>query len=65
VIDTHSPARVESAVVRRADLRRQTVTALALSDLLSRQADGREAMAQLGAECEMQWLTVRLANDRK
>ena len=32
---------------------------------LSRQADGREAMAQLGAECEMQWLTVRQANDRK
>lgn len=32
---------------------------------LSRQTDGREAMAQLGAECEMQWLTVRQANDRK
>lgn len=26
---------------------------------LSRPADGREALAQLGAECEMQWLTVR------
>lgn len=32
---------------------------------LSRQANGREAMAQLGAECEMQWLTVRQANDKK
>jgi hypothetical protein len=26
---------------------------------LPRQADGRATMAQLGAECEMQWLTVR------
>lgn len=32
---------------------------------LPRQADGRAAMAQLGAECEMQWLTVRPAGDRK
>jgi hypothetical protein len=32
---------------------------------LPRQVDGREALAQLGAECEMQWLTVRQANEKK
>jgi hypothetical protein len=32
---------------------------------LPRQADGRAAMAQFGAECEMQWLTIRPASDRK
>jgi hypothetical protein len=32
---------------------------------LPRQTDGREAMAQLGAECEMQWLTARHANEKK
>lgn len=32
---------------------------------LPRQTDGREVMAQLSAECEMQWLTVRQANDKK
>lgn len=32
---------------------------------LPRQVDGREALAQLGAECEMQWLTVRPANPKK
>lgn len=32
---------------------------------LPRQSDGREAMAQLGAECEMQWLTVRRSTGKK
>lgn len=32
---------------------------------LPRQADGRVALAQLGAECEMQWLTVHQASAKK
>lgn len=32
---------------------------------LPRQGDGRETVAQLGAECELQWLTARTATDRK
>lgn len=32
---------------------------------LPRPADGREVMAQLGAECDMQWLTARQASGKK
>lgn len=32
---------------------------------LPRQTDSRDAMAQLGAECEMQWLTARHASEKK
>ncbi|NTV69322.1 MAG: hypothetical protein HGA71_04150 [Azonexaceae bacterium] len=32
---------------------------------LPRQVDGREVMAQLGAECDMQWLTARPGNGKK
>ena len=32
---------------------------------LPQQADARGSMAQLGAECEMQWLTARLVNEKK
>ena len=32
---------------------------------LPRQAESREAMAQLGAECELQWLTARHASEKK
>lgn len=32
---------------------------------LPRPADGREVMAQLGAECDMQWLTARQASGTK
>ncbi len=31
---------------------------------LPRQADGRETLAQLGAECDLQWITLRPAKDR-
>ena len=32
---------------------------------LPRQTDGREALALFGAECEMQWLTVRRSTEKK
>ena len=32
---------------------------------LPSQADARQSMAQLGAECEMQWLTARQAKEKK
>lgn len=32
---------------------------------LPRQSDSREALAQLAAECELQWLTARPANEKK
>jgi type II secretory pathway pseudopilin PulG len=32
---------------------------------LPRQPDGRDTMAQFGAECEMQWLTVRQSTGKK
>jgi hypothetical protein len=32
---------------------------------LPRQTDNREVMAQLGAECEMQWLTARQTSEKK
>ena len=32
---------------------------------LPRQTDGREAMGQFGAECEIQWLTVRRSTGKK
>jgi len=40
------------------------VRACKLSPLPS-QPDSRQSMAQLGAECEMQWLTARQANEKK
>jgi hypothetical protein len=32
---------------------------------LPRQADARQAMAQLAAECEMQWITTRQTSEKK
>jgi hypothetical protein len=32
---------------------------------LPRQADGRDALAQLSAECEMQWITARQTSEKK
>lgn len=71
-----SPMRLQLRVLHEADLlnflARLQKNAKALVIVrscklapLSSQADGREALAQLGAECEMQWLTVRQANEKK
>jgi len=54
VVDTRSPERVEKSLVARATLRRETVSAMAMSDLLARRAnspggDGDDWFEQLRA----------------
>ena len=71
-----SPLRLQLRVVHEEDLLRflariqKNAKALVIVrscklSALTRQADGREAMAQFAAECEMQWLTVRSATEKK
>jgi hypothetical protein len=50
VVDTRSPERVERSAVERATTRRQTVSAMALSDLLSRHAEAAKSPGTPGSK---------------
>lgn len=71
-----SPLRLQLRLVHEEDLLRfltriqkgakaQVIVRSCKLSPLPRQPDGREAMAQFSAECEMQWLTVRRTTGKK
>jgi hypothetical protein len=49
VVDTRSPERVEKSLVARATLRRETVAAMAMSDLLAKRASSPGVTATTGS----------------
>jgi hypothetical protein len=49
VVDTRSPESVENSLVARATLRRETVAAMAVSDLLARHTVCRRVKATIGS----------------